>query len=282
MSQVIVELLNKGTEAVSAGRFRRGNLICLPAAGSLVAAGDIHGHRRNFERLLTFADLANNPDRHLVLQEIIHGGPQDAQGGCLSYRLLFDVIRCKLSFPDRVHIIMGNHDTTFINDGEVLKDGKEMNRSMCSALDREFTKTSGDIKRAMKRFLFSQPLAVRCENRIWLSHSLPGDSYVDKFDRQILDRLLKADDVVKPGSAYLLTWGRRHSQDVLDKMAELFDVDIFVLGHQPQQQGWTQAAENLIIIASNHNHGCLLQVDLAKSYTVAELIDSIVPLASIS
>jgi hypothetical protein len=65
-------------------------------------------------------------------------------------------------------------------------------------------------------------------------------------------------------------------------MAELFDVDIFILGHQPQQQGWSRAGKNLIIIASDHNHGCLLPIDLAKSYTVETLIDSIVPLASIS
>jgi hypothetical protein len=64
-------------------------------------------------------------------------------------------------------------------------------------------------------------------------------------------------------------------------MAKLFDVDVFILGHQPQEQGWNRAADNLLIIASNHNHGCLLLTDLAKSYTIEQLIDSIVPLASI-
>jgi len=201
MPQTIIDLLNKGIKANNTDKFRRGNLIHLPADGSLVVTGDLHGHRRNFERITTFADLANNPDRHIALQEIIHGGPQDSE--------------------------------------------------------------------------------VRCNNRIWLSHSLPSDHFVDKFDRQILDRPLKNNDMVKPGSAYLLTWGRKHSQTLLDEMAKLLDVDIFILGHQPQQQGWYRAGNNLIIIASDHNHGCLLPVDLAKSYTIEELIDSIVPLTSI-
>jgi len=129
--------------------------------------------------------------------------------------------------------------------------------------------------------LFSQPLAIRCEDRIWLSHSLPSDRLVDKFDPEILNRELKVNDIVKPGSAYLLTWGRKMSQELLDKMAELFDVDIFVLGHQPQEMGWCQAGKNLIIIASNHNHGCLLPIDLARSYTVEELIEALVPMASL-
>ncbi|MHC4483091.1 MAG: metallophosphoesterase [Planctomycetota bacterium] len=281
MPQTIIDLLNKGAEANHADRFRRGNLIHLPAVGSLVITGDIHGHRRNFERITAFADLAGNPDRHIVLQEIIHGGPEDSGGGCLSYKLLFDVVRHKLSFPDRIHIIMGNHDIAFINDSQVVKNGKEMNRSIRAALDAEFQQSSADIKLAIKRFLFSQPLAVRCDNRIWLSHSLPSDRFADEFDGQILNRELKHSDVVKPGSAYLLIWGRQHSQSLLDKMASVLDVDIFILGHQSQQQGWIQGGKNLIIIASDHNHGCLLPIDLAVSYTVEELIDSIVPLASI-
>ena len=282
MPQTIIDLLSNGIKASNADKFRRGNLIHLPAEGSLTIAGDIHGHRRNFERVVAFADLANNPDRHIVLQEIIHGGLEDSQGGCLSYKLLFDVVRYKLSFPDHVHIIMGNHDTAFINNSEVMKNGKEMNRAMRLALDREFRGAGSDVELAIRQFLFSQPLAVRCDNRIWVSHSLPGDRYIDKFDPNILDRQLKINDVVRPGSAYLLTWGRKHSQTLLDKMAKLFDVDIFILGHQWQEEGWCQAGKNLIIIASDHDHGCFLSIELAKSYTVEELFDSIMPLASIS
>jgi hypothetical protein len=282
MPQTIVELLNEGKEANTADRFRRGNVVYLPGDVSLIATGDIHGHRRNFDRIVAYADLENNPERHVVLQEIIHGGPQDAQGGCLSYRVLFDVVRYKLSFPDRVHIILGNHDVACISEITVMRGGKEMNCSMSLALEREFQQDSNEIKSAIKQFLFSQPLAVKCENRIWLSHSLPGNRLVNKFDRQILDRPLEDDDLVRPGSAYLLTWGRNHNQKTLDKMAEMLDADIFILGHQAQQQGWSRAGENLIIIASDHNHGCLLPVDLAKSYTTEMLIESIVPLASIS
>jgi hypothetical protein len=282
MPQTIIDLLNEGTEANNADKYRRDNLISLPAEGSLIITGDLHGHCRNFERIVAFTDLANNPDRHILFQEIIHGGPEDPFGGCLSYRLLFEVIRYKLSFPDRVHIIMGNHDTAFINNSEVMKDGREMNRAMRLAIDREYQQDAEEVKLAIRQNLFSQPLAVRTENRIWMTHSLPSDRLAGKFDPQIFNRQLKINDVVRPGSAYILTWGRRHSQTLLDKLAGQFDIDLFVLGHQPQDKGWKRAGENLIIIASNHNHGCLLPIDLAQSYTVEQLIESIVPLASVS
>jgi len=282
MPQTIIELLNKAAQATGEDICRDGNIVRLPATGTVILTGDIHGHRRNFERVVNFADLPNNPDTHVILHEIIHGGPEDAKGGCLSYKLLFDVARYKLQFPNRVHTVMGNHDTAFISSGEVMKNGKEMNRAMHAAIEREFTEKADDIISAIGEFLLSQPLAVKCENRIWMSHSLPADRLIDKFDSEVLNRPLEIEDVARPGSAYILTWGRRHSQALLDKLADLFDVDLFVLGHQPQEKGWCQAGKNLLIIASDHNHGCVLPIDLAKSYTLQQLADSIVALTSIA
>jgi hypothetical protein len=281
MPQTIIKLLNKAVEATTADTFRAGNIIRLPAKGNVIMTGDIHGHRRNFERIVSFADLAGNPDTHVILHEIIHGGPEDVRGGCLSYKLLFDVARYKLQFPNQVHTIMGNHATACISNSKVMKGDKEMNRAMNAAIEYEFAQDYDEIISAIRQFLFSQALAVRCENRIWFSHSLPADRYIDKFDPEVLSRPLEMEDIVRPGAAYILTWGRRHSQALLDKMARLFDVDLFVLGHQHQEQGYCQAGENALIIASDHNHGCILPIDLAKSYTIRELTDSIVHLTSI-
>ena len=282
MPQTTIDLLSNGITANQTDRFRRGNLIRLPNSGSLIVGGDIHGHRRNLERLVTYADLAHHPDRHLVLQEIIHGGPEDEAGGCLSYQVLLDAIRLKLEFPDQVHFVMGNHDTACICSSEVMKNGKEMNQALSAALRRQFLHASNDVELTLRQFLFSQPLAVRSDNRVWVSHSLPADRFTDSFDPDIFHRELEITDCRKPGAVYTLTWGRRHSQPVLDRMAGHLDVDVFVVGHQAQPHGWCQAGVNLIILASDHNHGCLIDIDLAKSWTASELAEHIVPLASIS
>jgi Icc-related predicted phosphoesterase len=282
MPEKIVELLNKGMEANNADKFRQGNLVRLPSHGSVIITGDLHGHRRNFERIVALANLGQNKNTHVILQEIIHGGPEDEDGGCLSYRLLFDAVAYKVKFPDRVHIIMGNHDTAFISNTDVMKNGKEMNVAMRSALDREFRHASERVKLAIKQFLFSQPLAVKCTNGILVCHSLPGDHYADKFDKRIFERQLRINDIIRPGSAYLLTWGRSHSQRLLDAMSKSLDTDTFILGHQRQETGCSQAGNNLIIIASDHDHGCVLPIDLAKSYTVDKLLQLIIPLAAIA
>jgi hypothetical protein len=92
-----------------------------------------------------------------------------------------------------------------------------MNVAMRAALDREFPGASERVKLAIRQFLFSQPLAVKCANGMFISHSLPADRYADKFDHRIFDRQLRINDIVKPGSAYLLTWGRNLSQELLDR-----------------------------------------------------------------
>ncbi len=282
MSKAIVDLLGRGQSACETDRYRKGNIISLPGDCTLIATGDIHGHRRNYERIISYADLAKNPKTHVLLHELIHGGSEDDYGGCLSYQLLFDAIEYKLRFPDQVHFIMGNHDTTFINNTRVMKGGREMNQSLRAAMDRQFGDDSRQVKLAMRQFLFSQPLAVRCPNRIWLSHSLPSDRYAGDFDFTLFSRKLKINDVVKPGAAYVLTWGRRMSQATLDKFARVLDIDIFIVGHQPQSEGFCRDGKNLIILASDHNHGCLLPINLARFYTVEKLIQSIVPIASIA
>jgi hypothetical protein len=45
--------------------------------------------------------------------------------------------------------------------------------------------------------------------------------------------------------------------------------------------GWTLASPNTLIIASEHNFGCLLEFDLDKDYTASDLINCIIPINTI-
>lgn len=282
MAEDFIQLLEAGIAANERDKFRKANLVTLPDRGDLVITGDIHGHRRNFERVLSYSNLEKNPDRHLILQEIIHGGDEDAQGGCLSFELLADAVKLKVAFPDRVHLILANHDTAFINNSDVMKGGKEMNASMREALKRKYGAKMKAVESAIERFLFTQPLAVKTQNRIWMSHSLPADRMADKFDFGIFNRNLKVSDIVRPNSAYLLTWGRNQSDEKLAFYSEKLDVDLFVLGHQVQETGWMSNNKNLIILDSQHNHGHLLKIELSTQYTIEKLVKALVPIAGIA
>lgn len=281
MAQETLELFKSGSAANKADKFRKGNIIFLPENATVIATGDLHGNRRNFDRIVRYSDIANNPNTHLILQEIIHGGPEDDFGCCLSFQLLTDAVKLKLQYPDNVHILLGNHDTAFISHSEVMKNGKEMNLSMRDAIKRCFEENSDEIDLEIARFLFSQPLAAKTANRMMLCHSLPADRFVDQFDPAVLNRELKINDIVRPQSAYLFTWGRRQSPETIEKMASLFDVDIFIVGHQTQPNGFNRYNDKMLIIASEHNHGVAVKFNSQKKYSIDDLVDCIIPLASI-
>lgn len=282
MTQQTIDLCIQAAKVNYDQPLRTGNIVTLPSTGNVILTGDVHGHRRNFERVITKADLPNNPDTHVVLQEILHGGPEDEFQGCLSFHLFFDILRYQLQFPTQVHLIMGNHDTAVINDLSVLKVGREMNQALKSAMQRCFAQDFEAVYTAMKTYLLSQSLAVKTQTGLWMSHSLPANQHVPDFDTSVFDIKLTPEELARPKPAYLLTWGRRHSQESLDIMAQKLGVKIFILGHQPQESGWAQAGDNLLILASDHNHGCFVTFDLDVDYTVAQLAERFVPLASIA
>lgn len=281
MHQESIQRCQAGAKLNRSCRYRVGNLIELPSNGRVLVAGDLHGHLRNFERIMKLADLPNRSDTHVVLQEIIHGGPEDDFGGCLSYRLLLEALSWKIRFPDQVHFVLGNHDTAVVSNSSVLKAGKEMNRSMRDAMRRDYGDEYDNVSNSLSDYLMSQPLAVRCANRIWISHSLPPDMAIENFDLSIFNRPYTLDDIERPNAIYQLTWGRRQSSETLAAMARMLDVDVFVLGHQPQEQGWAQVGDNTLILASEHSFGCVLFFNLSQSYTLETLTRNIIPLAEI-
>jgi len=59
-------------------------------------------------------------------------------------------------------------------------------------------------------------------------------------------------------------------------------VDFFVCGHQPQETGYDVLHEQMVILASEHNHGVFLPIDLGKPVTLEKLTGNIRPFAAVA
>ena len=90
------------------------------------------------------------------------------------------------------------------------------------------------------------------------------------------------DDLADGGSAHMLVWGRYQTENAINSLREILDADYFVCGHQPQEQGYDVLHERMIILASEHNHGVFLTMDLAKPVTLEYLLKNIRPFAAIA
>ena len=72
-----IETYRAATEVNLTHAARVGNIVVLTPelADEVMITGDLHGHRRNFNLIRSTAALDSIPRRHLVLQEVCHGGP---------------------------------------------------------------------------------------------------------------------------------------------------------------------------------------------------------------
>jgi len=222
------------------------------------------------------------PARHVVLHELIHAEPDSPAAYDNSHEVVLAAARWKTEFPDQVHFLQSNHEMAQLTGKEICKGGrvvtKEYERSLVNLYDRG----AGEVLRAVHEYIESFPLAARTANRIFLSHSLPNARDLSTFDAGVIHRDLQPRDYGEGGDAYVMVWGRQHTPDLLDALAKAFDVDWFITGHQPQENGWSVVHERMIILASDHNHGVYLPFDLKKSHCVRDLSRQIRPFAAIA
>ena len=259
---------------------RDGNTIVLGDQGRVIISGDLHGHRRNFERLVKLAKLDSSFDHHLILHEIIHGGPTDQDGYDLSHTLLLDVVKLKIEFPEQVHLLLGNHDLAQMYDIDILKEGQSSLAVFNQALAVLYREHHQGVLDAMYAYFKSQPLAVRLD-QIIVTHSLPGRREMKTFDPSILQRPLTEKDFRDGGSVESLVWGRRQPATVLEQLQQEWNVVTFINGHQPQETGYSAEAPQ-IILDSCHNHGHYLALNLSATNNWNELVAMIKPLAAVA
>jgi hypothetical protein len=272
----IIDILDQAAVLNRMDSLRDGHVLTLPNYGQVIMTGDLHGCMHNFRKLEWFANLEQSIQRHVILHELIHCNGQPGIEGDDSFLLLVQAARWKVDYPDQVHFLMGNHDLAQLTDREISKGGSPSIANFNQWVAQRFgDSTVEKILEKLDQFIISMPLAARCPNRIWLSHSLPGGHAMEGFDFSIFNREWAGDDMTPKGSVYELLWGRNHTTEQLDEMAGMLNLDYFILGHQRQENGYAVQGKRLIILASDHGLGCFLPIDLSRRYQFDELVERV-------
>ena len=272
----VTETFDAAAEENRLSILRHEQTVVLPATGEVWMTGDIHDNRTNFAKLLRAADLANNPDRHLILHELIHGDHYDHNGADDSWQTLYKAAELKSAFPRQVHFLLANHDLAQIQGEGIMKAGLSVCEAFTAGVKRDFAAGGDAVSFSISEFLLSLPLAVRCPHGLFFCHSLPTDSQIAGFDFTIFDRALTGRDYLrKTGPVYQLIWGRNMSPATAAKFAEQVDAKILITGHQPQDTGYATNGDHHLILASEHNQGVFLPLELDKPYEMPELVNRI-------
>lgn len=214
---------------------RRGNVIHLDGAEELAVVGDLHGNTANLREALRRAALADYPRRHLVLQEFVHGRGRYPDGSDTSHRMLEVVAALKVQYPDRVHLIPGNHELAELTGRQVAKDNVPLNHLFSAGVAHRYGDAAPLVFEAYMEMLRAMPLAVRTPNRILATHTIPPPKIAARFDFNVFERPgLRLDDSDRGSSLYGLLWGRDLSAEAADIWAAKADADWLVTGHVAQ------------------------------------------------
>jgi Calcineurin-like phosphoesterase len=278
----VLTTIRRAAELMRATPGRSGGIIALNDAVEVMVVGDLHGNISAFKKVLTIAALELNRGRHLILQELIHGPltyPDDK--GDRSHQLLDVFTALKCQYPQRVHLILGNHELSELTGRSIGKDGEGLNAKFRRGVETAYGESAGEILESYKTLFAALPLAIRTSNRVYVCHTIPDGSDLDALDLE----LLKADawpeeSMRRRGTIYALTWGRDTTPETADRFAAMVDADYFVTGHQPCDEGFRQASHRQIIIDGTNPRACYClfpangPVTIQSLFSCVRLIDS--------
>ena len=220
---------------------RTGNVIELTpeVATEVMITGDLHGNRRNFNLIRRIAALSQYPKRHLIIQEVCHGGPTYAEnGGCMSHTVLEDVARLKTQFPEQVHFILGNHELAELADYPIQKNKQMLNLLFRLGLRQMYGDAAEKVRAAMFPFIRTAPLAVRVADGVFVAHSIPAGVDRGQFDASIFSRELDDEDFLERSALFELVWGRDYREENAQAFAELVGARLIIGGHEPCPEGF--------------------------------------------
>jgi hypothetical protein len=245
----LLHTLQQARQAFRTTPGRQGHLIRLSGVDDVLVAGDLHGNLDNFRRLLLKADLAAHSQRHLVLQELVHGPFQYPDGSDKSHQLLDLLAALKCQFPARVHLLLGNHELAQWTNQWIAKAETDLNERFRAGVAFAYGGRAGEVYAAYLELFAAVPLAVRTPNRIFLSHSLPSARRLDVFDSaRLTEDQVETEDLQPGGFVHALVWGRDAQPATAEAFLKKVDADLLITGHIPCEQGFGLPNDRQLIL----------------------------------
>jgi hypothetical protein len=278
----VIDLFDRAAAAISESPVRDRSLIRLPARGRLLVTGDLHDNPSHLARIIRLARLNHSPDHHVVLHEMIHG-ERLINGVDLSHRMLARVAELIVRFPGQVHVVLANHELAQMTGKGVSKGAGNSVQLFNDGLEFVFGEDAEEVADAMRRFIRAMPLALRSQSGVLCAHSLPPPRLMNRFDLGVLERDLTDEDYVGPfGSAHLMVWGRQHTPEQIESLAQRWGINLFCLGHEHVDTGIEMKHPRVLVLNSDHERGVVLPIDLAGPPKAEDAMFMAIPLSSVA
>jgi hypothetical protein len=273
-----IALLREAAKANADTSGRLGNVIDLgpESCDDVMLTGDLHGNRRNFNLIRRIASLEGFSRRHLVLQEVCHGGPTYLQnGGCMSHSIVEDIARLTVRYPGRVHFLLGNHELAELTDYPIQKNKQMLNIMFRMGLEQMYGRETERVREAMLDFFKTCPLAVRIRGGVFVCHSIPEGLDTRTFDQAVFSRPLDPLEFYERGDVFQLVWGRDHRPENARAFAEMVDARVLIHGHEPCIDGFAVPNSYQVILDCCGDRASYVVLSTDREWTQADVVQRI-------
>lgn len=261
----------------------------LPAHGTLLISTDLHGNGDDYRALkdlfltlerergnvhwVLLGDLVHAPDESARQAEpTLYGFPDE------SWLIAREMAELRAKWPDRVHLVLGNHDYGHIGGPRPAKFYADEVAYLESTLDEE--------KCATLRQLFNESLlAVLAPCGVLLAHGSPGEtlaelSQLDDISLDPRENNAETNGLVR---SFLTSYGQppQVTARFLERVSKDagFELRVVIHGHDRDIEGWFAEGLNQlcpVLFGAPRETKRYVQIDLAESYeTVADVRDGV-------
>ena len=237
--QKLLTTIRQATQAFRKTPGRAGGLLRIQNCEEVIVAGDLHGNLNYLAKLLSHAKLKEHPRRHLVLQELIHGESRYPDGSDNSHRLLDLLAALKCQFPQQVHFLLGNHELAQWKDRRIGKKDECYNDIFRQGVHFAYGRFGEEIYAEYGTLFAASSLGILTPNRVFLSHSIPPERFVDPFELSLLEDETWHNRTIDGNSPiYHLVWGRDYRESTTVAFLRKTDADFVITGHHPCEEGF--------------------------------------------
>jgi tetratricopeptide (TPR) repeat protein len=265
-----IHLIRSARQARDADPKIAGRAVVLPAEGEVWLTGDLHGNVENLNRFAQLADLENNPQRYLVVQEIVHSRLITADNRDLSFVAVMEAINLQKRFPGQVYYLLGNHDLAVHLDRELVKGGKYLNRYLFRGMAYMYRARYEEVLSEYRKFIADMPAAILAPKGVFMAHSTPKRAYVPSLSREYLTEESATKPLSKARPINAMVNGRDYHPDTAAALADQLEVDVFLCGHTPTNKGWRIPNDRHLIIDSQHGQAHYVRFDLDTKYATSQ------------
>ena len=193
----------------------------------------------------------------------------------MSHGVVEEIARLKVRYPERVHLLLGNHELAELTDYPIQKNRQMLNVLFRMGLEQMYGAESERVREALLDFLKTCPLAVRISGGVFVCHSIPEGLDQRPFDRTIFTRPLDPLEFYERGEIFHLVWGRDHRPENARTFADLMEARVLIHGHEPCPDGFSVPNPYQVILDCCGDQACYVLLSTDREWTQDEVVQRI-------